>query len=59
MNFCNLCKIEYTPTGTKNPDWACSICGKEIIKAKTEILPDGKIKECGVEVSGLKNVSDF
>ena len=59
MSFCNLCKIEYVPTDTKKPDWACLTCGKEIIKAKTEILPNGKIKECGVEVNKLKNVFDL
>ena len=59
MSFCNLCKIEYTPTNTKKPDWACSVCGKELIKAKTEVLANGKIKECGVEINVLKTVSDL
>lgn len=59
MSFCNLCKIEYTPTNMKKPDWACSVCGKEIIKAKTEVFPNGKIKECSIEVNTSKNVPNL
>jgi DNA-directed RNA polymerase subunit RPC12/RpoP len=52
MQTCKTCGKSYDSTAqhaNQNvPDWACKVCGSEVIRAKTIKISDDTVEESGV-----------
>ena len=60
MQTCKTCGKSYdiAQVNQDAPEWACNICGSELIKAKTIKLSDDTVEEAGIVRQVNRNTSE-
>jgi len=60
MQTCKTCGKSYDTAKANQdaPDWACKVCGSDLIKAKTIKLSDDTVEESGIVRQVNRNTSE-
>jgi predicted nucleic acid-binding Zn ribbon protein len=60
MQTCKTCGKSYdiAQANQDAPEWACKVCGSELIKAKTIKLSDDTVEESGIVRQVNRNTSE-